>query len=325
MAPAGDAVTSEFTRDEVGRRLDQAIDLILRLSGGDLTARGELSKDGDEFDAVIGGLNMLAEELELTFAESTRRTAELETANAELEAAQAQLIQSAKLASLGEIAAGIAHELNQPLGIIQLYGESAIGGLADLEAVGVDSVSEQISVALGQVERASEIIEHVRTFARNDAEGSSMNTDIEELVAASLVLLRSELGERDITLVETIEPGLAKVHCRGSRIQQVLFNLVGNARDAVDGRPDATIELEVVADESSVVFEVRDNGPGISDADREHIMDPFFTTKPAGRGTGLGLPICLSIAADHGGSLEYERRDGWTVFRLSLPENGAAR
>lgn len=313
----------------VESQLRSALELILSLAGGDLTARGFVSDQGDDADALIGGLNMLAEELEITFGALQRRTIELEHAHEELMAAQSQLVQSARLASLGEIAAGIAHELNQPLGIIQLYCESAVetlGATDESTAVArMVTATDQVGVALGQVDRASEIVRQVRTFARDDTNLEMAEANVEQMVWTGLFLLRREMAELDIELVERIEPGLRPLRCREHRVQQILFNLVANARDAVRTRGGARVELEVGSSGSDLVFEVSDNGPGVDPDDLTRFMDPFFTTKPAGLGTGLGLAICQTIATEHGGSLTYSRRDDTTVFALRLPHAGAAR
>ncbi len=314
---------------DVGSQLGGAVELILALAGGDLGARGVVSDLGDEVDAVIGGLNMLAEELEITFGALRRRTVQLERANAELVAAQSQMVQSAKLASLGEIAAGIAHELNQPLGIIQLYCESAVDALGEGDSANLEhraaEAADHVGVALGQMDRASEIVRQVQTFAREDTNLEMAEANIAQLVSAGLILLRREMAELDIELVERIEPGIRPLRCREHRVQQILFNLVSNARDAVRRRGGSLVGVDVSSSGTDVVFEVSDNGPGVDPADLSRFMDPFFTTKPAGLGTGLGLAICQTIATEHGGSLTYERRNDLTVFALRLPQAAADR
>lgn len=295
-------------------RLEEITETILAFAGGDLSARGTLSGRGDEFDAVVGGLNMMAEEFQIMFDTERRRTVELK-------AAQAQLVQAAKLASLGEIAAGIAHELNQPLGIIQLYCESAIEAV---ERGDLSELDRYLIVAVEQVQRASGIIEHVRLFSRDDAHRDRADVNVEELVAGGLLLLRRGLAESDIVLAVVIDPELTVINCHGHRLQQVLFNLVANARDAVEGRPDAKVEVHARRNGRGVAFDVRDNGPGVGADYVERIMDPFFTTKPSGRGTGLGLPICQTIAREHGGLVRYDRGNGWSTFTLELPESNVS-
>lgn len=303
---------------DVTVRLERLVDFILALAGGDLDRRGEISGHHDELDAVVGGLNMLAEELALTLDDVRTRNDELERLNTELRSTHGQLAQAAKLASLGEIAAGIAHELNQPLGIIQLYCESAIGALDESEPAGSETATAAMRTAISQVARATDIIEHIRRYARDDDDVAMDPTPVCELVDGALLLLRRELRELDIEVFEHIEPGIAPVPCRSGSMQQVLFNLMTNARDATDGLVNRRIEVRARSAGSRLVIEVADNGPGVPEDLEDRIIDPFVTTKVAGRGTGLGLGICHAIVADHGGTLTYRRADGHTVFAVSL-------
>lgn len=316
-------MTTPTLGPDVTARLEGLVEFILDLAGGDLDRRGEISEQHDELDAVVGGLNMLAEELELTIDDVRSRNVELERLNTELRNTYGQLAQAAKLASLGEIAAGIAHELNQPLGIIQLYCESAIGALGDSGTDASEAAIDAIRTAISQVARASDIIEHIRRYARDDDAAVMEPTPVSELVDGALLLLRRELRELDIEVIEDVEPGIAPLTCRSSSMQQVLFNLMANARDAIDGQADRRIEVRARVEGTQLVFEVVDNGPGVPADLENRIIDPFVTTKVASRGTGLGLGICHSIIADHGGTLTYRRVDGHTVFAVNLPHGEA--
>ncbi len=243
--------------------------------------------------------------------------------------AEAQLIQSSKLATLGEIASGITHELNQPLNIIQMSAEST---LMRLEKGKLDEAQQATALTriVGQVQRMSKIINHMRVFAR---QGEPEATEIFSPVALLDELL--ELLERQITASGVELGGDIPDQCgmvRGSPVQleQVVMNLITNAVDAVrdhvrkaekdqpafQGR--ITVGLQDDAPNNQIIITVSDNGGGIPSHIRKRIFDPFFTTKAEGRGTGLGLSISYKIIEHMGGTLEVENTALGARFEILL-------
>ena len=247
------------------------------------------------------------------------RAEELEAAHRELKQTQAQLVHASKLASLGTLAAGVAHEINQPLTVIM--------SLAELMGLRADDRVGEHADHLRQMDRAAErigrIVDNVRTFGRQNSFKLEPTRLVEPLERA-LELFEARLGvegirlERDYELPEHLESELDP-----SRMEQVFVNLLANARDALRGKcVDAaapTIRLRAAKEDDVVRYVVEDNGPGVPRAEVEHIFDPFFTTKEVGEGTGLGLSLSHSIVKEHGGELEYERDEPWTRLVVTLP------
>lgn len=227
---------------------------------------------------------------------------------------EAQLVQSAKLVAIGELAAGVAHELNSPLTAVignafllqrdfsRLPEERRNSLLEDIRKCGV---------------RCKKIVDNLRTFARQEGYVWE-EVDLNEVVADALSLLGHQLEKAGVRLVQDLHPGLPRV--RGSRqhLEQVLVNFLLNARDALKGREGAEVVVATGRRRKEVYVAVKDNGPGIDSGLREKIFSPFFTTKK--EGTGLGLAVSKNIAEVHGGRIEVESLPGsGSTFVLVLP------
>lgn len=243
----------------------------------------------------------------------------------ELVEKDAQLIQASKMKTLGEMSAGIAHELNQPLNAIKMGSDYlqllAETGRAPSPAV-LASVTSQVSA---QVDRAAAIIGHLRDFGRK-SEPMLENVDINEPIRGVFTIIGHDLALQGIEVsLDLGEVACIKAHA--NRLEQVFFNLVVNARDAMiaDRRPceqlvPNRIEIRSGTVGSRVEVSVADTGCGISEADRHKIFEPFFTTKQTGQGMGLGLAITYGIVKDYGGDIQVESTPGrGSVFRLSFP------
>jgi PAS domain S-box-containing protein len=269
---------------------------------------------------------------------------------------QAMIVQAEKLASLGLLSAGVAHEINNPLAYVAnnlAVLERDWRGLAEVldayerarpalaaaspEVAGrIDRIAEEIDLPyiranLGQVlgstrrgvGRISGIVEGLRGFARLD-QAAVDRVDLRQAIAASLELIRGQLERRQIT-VEQREDGAPQVVCAPAQINQVVLNLLVNAMQAIEatGRGGGRIEIAVRSRDDKSVLEVADDGCGIPEGILPRIFDPFFTTKPVGQGTGLGLAISHGIVADHGGRIEVESTPGrGSRFRVILPVGG---
>lgn len=230
-----------------------------------------------------------------------------------------RLAMSAKFAALGEMAGGIAHEINTPLAIIQGLADELLdlAETGELDLSAMTRVNEKISETVARVAR---IISGLRAFARDGARDAPAAVPLRSLVAETLGLCGENLRVRGIVLrVEDGGAAEALVSCRPTQIVQILLNLLNNARDAVADTPAPSIVLQMAADHAHAALRVIDSGPGIPPALRERIMEPFFTTKPVGRGTGIGLSIARSLAEDNGGTLMLDEGQPATCFVLRLP------
>ena len=246
-------------------------------------------------------------------------TQEVQRREKELRDKQEQLIQAGKLATVGELTTGIAHELNNPLNNIGLFVENAIDrlqfGVADR-----GTILDELRNAVEQVRKATQIISHLRTFGRV-APVSREPVRINEVVARSVALVREQLRLRQIE----VHLGLCRedpvVAANAIQLEQVFVNLLTNARDALAEAPRKLIQVESAVAGGLVRLAFHDTGPGIPPDLERRIFDPFFTTKEVGAGTGLGLSITYGIVKEHGGSIALakgESTEGAT-FVIELP------
>ncbi|MGK5094149.1 ATP-binding protein [Deltaproteobacteria bacterium TL4] len=246
---------------------------------------------------------------------------ELIAANEEIKTTQAQLIQSAKLASLGEMATGIAHELNQPLQIISLKAERELKSIKK----GSKETKQTFEKILAQIKRASLIVNHLRTFGRETLLLQIKAEDINQIIEDSFLLLNEQLKLHGIEVKRELADKLPLVSCQAIQIEQVLTNLITNARDAMESEMPNRSEPKQITVRSRqqanwIIMEMEDTGEGIPDEIQKKIFDPFFTTKEIGKGTGLGLSISYGIIKTHGGRIEVESKVGQgTLFRIFLP------
>jgi signal transduction histidine kinase len=268
----------------------------------------------------------LAETRASLMADLEQKHVALGTAYAELRETQSQLVQSAKMASLGELVAGIAHELNNPLTFALGHIHTISGALGKLKP-GVDApaegdvestwqrASDRARELRGGLERISDLVRRLRTFSRLD-EGELKRVSVRESVESVLTILRHRLSDRISLVVELGEPD--EIECYASLFNQATMNLLTNAIDALDGAGHVT--LTTGARDGWFELVVSDDGPGIPEAIRERVLEPFFTTKPVGAGTGLGLSITHSIAQKHGGAVELcPRPGGGTLVSVRFP------
>lgn len=305
----------------VHARLEEILEVMCELAQGKLEARVERSSrpppPPTEVSTVLDGiglaLNMLGEELE---AAVIRREQHEVTVRA-LEQVQLQLLHSAKLASLGELAAGVAHELNQPLQII----EFSVDEVRDaLDALDRKAAGESLQIIEDQVARSAGVIGRLLAFSRRDGDTARPRTQLNEIVTEAVGIWGAQLTALGIDLSTELAIGLDDVACHGHELLQVLTNLVINARDAVKDRPTRRIRLRTMAEDRFACVEITDTGSGIRPSDLPRVFDPFFTTKPPGQGTGLGLSVSHGIIRRHGGIIEaFSALEEGTRVRVTLP------
>src|SRR2546425_3239891 len=245
-------------------------------------------------------------------------TAEIQRREQELRDKQEQLVQAGKLATLGELTTGVAHELNNPLNNTGLF----VGNAVDLIELGVmdkGQIVRELRHAMQQVGKATEIISHLRTFGRA-APVSREPIALRQVIERALSLMQEQLRLRQIEV--TVDLGSEEPVVVGNPIQleQVFINLLTNARDAMADSPRKAIRIAGSVTSAVVDVTFADTGHGIPPGLERRIFDPFFTTKEVGKGTGLGLSITYGIVKEHGGTSPVLRRPGeGATFLIQLP------
>ena len=272
---------------------------------------------------VLGGLVVIA----ITWFFTLRLVGRISRADHEKELMGQQIIQSGKLASLGELAAGVAHEINNPVAIMV---EEA-GWIQDLMSEDQELFAQTPNLkeyerALSQIQvqgrRCKEITHKLLGFARR-GEAPSQPVQINDLVGEVLGILERPASYANVVIKRQLEPSLPLVAASPAELQQVLINLVNNAIDAME-KTGGEITVRTLAEAGGIVMSVADTGPGIPEAVLPRVFDPFFTTKPVGKGTGLGLSICYGIVEKLGGRLEVRSTPGQgTTFLMHLPASPA--
>ena len=245
-------------------------------------------------------------------------TEEIGRREQELREKQDQLVQAAKLATLGELTTGVAHELNNPLNNIGLYVGNVIDQL-EMETADRERILHNLTQVMQQVAKATEIINHLRTFGRA-APVSQQLVSINDVITRAVSLLREQLRLREIELRMDLDDSEPEVMGNAIQLEQVFMNLLTNARDALTESDTKLITLSSRLEDGAVRLEVADSGPGIPADLAQRVFDPFFTTKEVGEGTGLGLSIVYGIIKDHEGTISVESGpEGGAVFLILLP------
>jgi PAS domain S-box-containing protein len=237
-----------------------------------------------------------------------------------LEVQRASAVSGARMAALGEMAAGIAHEINNPLAIIAGQASLLRLEIERGQELSRDSLMSALSKIENVVFRISKIIRGLRTFSRTSEKEAMMAKDVQEIVNETLEFCQERFRNHGVELEVKLTPNL-RVPCQGVQISQVLLNLLNNAFDAVAKVRAPWIHLEAREENGRVLIAVEDNGGGIPAEYSHRIMEPFFTTKPPGQGTGLGLSIAKGIVEQHGGKLYLVELDGRARFVVDLPES----
>lgn len=325
-----------FVRDDLSKIRDDILVIRPRASTNSFRLRGQCLANGEDsllaLSLVLTDLEKIGQ-LRLDFSDfslsdpifdllllvQTERRAvrELRQANAREKQAIAKLAMASRLSSLGEMSAGIAHEINNPLAIIQMACEQFL----DAPDMPSERAVAIIRRAQNATLRISKIVSGLRTYARDGSLDDVVTTDVRKVVEDTLVLCESRFRIHGIDLQVRLPEDCGEIECNVVQISQILMNLLSNSFDSVDGTANPWVRLEVDGelDSERIRFIVSDSGAIIPDEVAERLMQPFFTTKPVGRGTGLGLPISLGIAEAHQGSLALDQSSGCPTFVLELP------
>jgi len=234
------------------------------------------------------------------------------------------MIQKSKLESLGRLSAGIAHEINQPLGMISLGIENLLHQI-EKGVPNKEYLQKKTVYFTHNIDRIKTIIEHVRLFSRDQQDDNTSKTDMTEIVHNALSMITLQCKHENINIHFEHPPQAVYIVANPFRIEQVVLNLLSNARDAVLERFDIfndqkSIRIDLAANRDCVLLEIRDNGAGMTEEIRQRVFEPFFTTKSQSKGTGLGLSICYGIINDLGGTLSCESVSGeGSTLRVELP------
>src|SRR5436305_3737723 len=227
---------------------------------------------------------------------------------------QEQLIQSEKMSAIGQLIAGVAHDLNNPL--------ASVVGFSDfLAEAGVPaSLEEPLQVIRQEAERAATIVKNLLSFARTQ-EGERVRQPIQPLLDSTLVLLTNPPMTHKVEATMDVEPGLPEVEVDANQIKQVFVNLINNACQAIaSDAPSGRIWISAKRAQDVIAVSVTDSGPGMTEELAARVFEPFFTTKREGEGTGLGLSLCQGSMKEHGGHIALDTRPGGgATFTLELP------
>lgn len=287
----------------------------------DQVARGDLDvqvseRGAREIGRLAHAFNIMSRRIRSDRDVLQARLEALEATTRELESAQDQVVRGEKLASVGRLAAGIAHEIGNPL--------AAILGLLEI-AREPDTDDETRADLLGRVEKETEristIIRELLDFARRDERDSDVGAiaDVTEIVQDASALVAHQRSSRPLKITAAIAPEARQVRCRGDRLLQVILNLLLNAADALSDADSPEVTVSSRRDEDAVAIIVEDNGPGIPADVLETLFEPFVTTKPTGSGTGLGLAVTHTIIERVGGRITAENGERGARFTIELP------
>lgn len=238
----------------------------------------------------------------------------------ELRHSERQLVQASKMATLGEMATGIAHELNQPLGVIRMAASNSIKRI-DRDKADFESLRAKFERVGEQTERAAKIIDQMRVFGRKP-DGRVEPFDLGASLQDVVELARTQLHTMDIALKADIPEGEAFIMGEKVLFEQVLLNLISNARDAIQEHDTERPQIMLRADydhDAGHRIQITDNGPGISEAILDKLFEPFFTTKEPGKGTGLGLSISFGTIRDMGGTIGAQNTKQGACFTITVP------
>lgn len=309
---------------EAGREIALGTDLVevmFELGYSTATEWTYVARDGRRFTGVMSLARVLDEQGYITgylaVVEDITQKREKER---QLKEQESKIIASSRMASLGEMAAGIAHEINNPLTIInghmgvlrRMLSQKGVGGDADLQ--------RRIDVVEATTQRIAKIVKGLRSYARESDQGDLEMVRVAAIVEETLTFCMDRFKHENIELVTEID-GSLQVRVRPYQISQVLLNLLNNAADALQSVSARRVDVRVREGNGGIEIAVVDNGPGVPLFLRERIMQPFFTTKEVGKGVGLGLSISEGIVRGHGGRLFLDESSAYTRFVIWLPKD----
>ncbi len=314
-----------FTRRFVGRPIATLIGGFKSVSQMELDKPLGADHGSEELDQLADSFNVMRDRLRAALAELNQFTQNLEIKVEErtnqLQAAQKKLLQSDRLASLGQLSASVAHEINNPIsGVLNLSMLMQRMLREDGVPRGrVEEFRKYLAQVTSETARVGRIVSDLLAFSRR-GKPQHAPADLNAIVSATISLVQHQLKLNNVAAETDLAEDLPAVACDASQIQQVAMNLILNAAEATSGKPERRIRVATGRSEGSVVLTVSDNGEGIAPEHLSKIFDPFFTTKAEGKGVGLGLAVTYGIVQAHGGDIEVKSASGeGSTFTVTLP------
>ena len=282
----------------ISRPLQRITLAAVKVTEGDYGTEVNLRRSNDEIGLLSQSFNEM----------SRKMASDIE----QLQQLNEQLTRTEKLAAMGTLSAGVAHEVNNPLASI-----SSLIQMMQKNSKLDENSKEKLNLIQSQIQRISQVTKDMMDFARVRPAAKS-NADINEIIETSLRLAKFNKGFQKLILIRNLADDLEKVFADSDQLQQVFLNLFLNAKDAMPNSGELSISTE--QSKQYINIEIADNGIGIDNEDLKKIFDPFFTTKSTGKGTGLGLAVCYGIITAHDGTIEVSDNEGnGTLFTISLP------
>ncbi len=286
----------------------------------------ELGELCDGFNDMIEQIQIREQDLKILNDQLENRVQErtklLENSYKKIRDTQAQLVQAGKLASLGTMGAGLAHELNNPLSVIQGFVEETIYELKS-EKPDTQEVNKMMQEVLQAVQRIQKITSHMLEFSRDQKTTNFLQMSVNKPVMDSLIFIDKQLKNRNIQVILNLQQDIYPIHGNSTKLESVFLNLLSNARDAFENSKNSTKNIVVTTkniSDTSIQITISDNAGGIPDDIKDKIFDPFFTTKEVGKGTGLGLYLVYSIIEEHKGTVDVNSQlNEGTTFVITIP------
>lgn len=292
------AIFGVLVSRQITRPLERLSNAVRKIAKGDFDVNIAI-KSRDEIGMLSNSFNEMA--------------SELKERESSLKAAQDALVQSEKMAAIGTLSAGLAHEVKNPLSAVLGYAQLSKRKLDQPEAL-----LKNLDIIEHETKRCNEIISNLMQFSRQE-KGEFVQITVNEVVSKSMTIVDHQLSLKNVRIESELADDIPQITGNANQLQQVLMNLMINAQHAI-GDDGGTITLATFVRDESVTITVSDTGPGVPAEIRAKIFEPFFTTKPAGQGTGLGLSVTYGIIKDHGGEITVERADtGGAKFVIVLP------
>ncbi len=292
------AIFGVLVSRQITRPLERLSNAVRKIAKGDFDVNIAI-KSRDEIGMLSNSFNEMA--------------SELKERESSLKAAQDALVQSEKMAAIGTLSAGLAHEVKNPLSAVLGYAQLSKRKLDQPEAL-----LKNLDIIEHETKRCNEIISNLMQFSRQE-KGEFVQIAVNEVVSKSMTIVDHQLSLKNVRIESELADDIPQITGNANQLQQVLMNLMINAQHAI-GDDGGTITLATFVRDESVTITVSDTGPGIPAEITAKIFEPFFTTKPAGQGTGLGLSVTYGIIKDHGGEITVERADtGGAKFVIVLP------
>ncbi|MCX6828687.1 MAG: ATP-binding protein [candidate division Zixibacteria bacterium] len=324
-------ITTAFMRI-ITRPIESLVEVTDQISKGDLSKTVDVNCK-DEFGHLAESFNRMIESLKKSQEEIEEYNRTLEEKiierTSELEDAQAQLIQSEKMAAIGQLAAGVAHELNNPLGGILGYAQFALEkiesrNLEQLTAKDMEAYKRYLRDIETQSRRCKAIVQNLLKFSRTSQIVEFQEIDLNQTIEETLTFIDHQLMMHQISLKKIFDKNLPKMQGNPGQLQQVFTNIIINAMHASQPGSEITLSTRFLPAlgefPGAVEIAVADQGVGISEENLKKIFEPFFTTKEVGKGTGLGLSVSYGIVKEHGGEIKFKSKCGeGTTFTVILP------